>query len=275
MTSVFTQAELLLQNPAADEQEHSSLIESLDALLKETRASQNMEAANEAWRIKAALEVKRNYISTFSLLKAGKHYDAWCSLERCEITLSLIIENSDFDFQKKARTHFYDQYIRNWQSLFPYKIFLSPGFIVGYYTCSICNTKIRPRSRCIHKKKKLYGGEICFYEGHELDILEISIVTNPVQKYSVALVDYDYTVIDYVIERLDHPFDGWQPIKTTKSYPRSMFNAVSAEENCPCKKGDNKFGECCSKMQLIEIPHIEIVFAKQLSQEQSCEVFPY
>lgn len=275
MTSVLEQAEWMLQNISSDEQEHTRLIGSLEAILQEKKTLQDLEAANEVWRIKTALEVKRGYIEAFTLLKAGKHYDAWCCLERCEITLSLIVENSNSEFRKKARTHFYDRYVNNWQSLFPYKIFFSPGFIVGYYTCSICNTKIRPRNSCEHKKKKLYGGEICFHVGHELEFLEISIVSNPVQKYSLPLIDYDYTVINYVIDRLANPFEAWQPIVTTKTYPRNMFNSVLEEKNCPCKKSDKTFGECCSEKKQIEIPHIEIVFAKTLVQEQCCEVFPY
>lgn len=275
MSEIFNQAQLLLGIPDVDEQQYALTIKSLDDFLKEKQIEHNSEYSDNIWRLKSSLELKRDYAKVFSLLKEKKHYDAWGLLEICEINLSLIIENSNPDFHKEARLHFYSEYISNWQSLFPYAIFFSPGMLVGYYTCSICNTKIRPRNSCKHKKKKLYCGEICFHNGHDLEMLEISIVTKPVQKYSVVMKDYDYTVVNYVVERLNSPFDGWQPIRTRKIYPRNMFNSAMPETTCPCKQGDKKFSECCSPKAQIEIPHIDIVFAKALPQELCCEIFPY
>ena len=187
----------------------------------------------------------------------------------------MLEENSDTDFIESFNVEWFKKHIEYWQSLFPYSVFFSPSFIVGYHTCSICDHKIRPRSRCEHKKGKLYNGEVCYHAVHDiLDVPEVSIVTNPVQKYSVALIDYDYTAVNYVAERLDDPLESWKAVKTKKSYPREKFASVKGDDLCPCQSKE-KFSECCSSKDEITIPHFKIEFQKYIRPELQYEHFPY
>lgn len=232
-------------------------------------------AANAAWAIKSALELKVFYLKFFKLLKNRDHYNAWFMLERTEITLKFLRENITEALFDEFRLAFYAHYIPNWQSLFPYTVFFSPGMSVGYYTCSICGAVQKPRSRCSHKKGKVHNGKLCLHEGHDFNFLEVSLVSNPVQKYSVLMMDYDYTIINYLSNNLESPYDGWQKYEGTRTYDRKLFTNISDSDPCPCKKNGLQFGLCCSNKDNITIPHINILLEKEISPENKVDYFPY
>lgn len=258
----------------------NSDIEALIEKHNETREhaikQNNEDLANNCWRNINIIKLNTLFIETFEKIKNKKHLDAWCDLEQCEILCHNLIENSDDELLDKSRVHFISSKVKLWQSLFPYKVFISPGFVVGYYTCGICNHKIRPRSRCEHVKGKIYWGKLCTHQGHELEIREISLVTKPVQKYSVATagVDFDYSLVNYLIDKLDHAFEEWDVNWTTKNYLIDRFSSVQSSDDCPCKSG-NKFNECCKNNESIDIPHVDFFFQKKLPKSKEGTVFPY
>lgn len=234
------------------------------------------QAANNIWRASESLDVNILFIKAFDNLKNGNYREAWNLLERCEVNCSFIERNSDEEFLSESRVLFIKKTVENFQSLYPYCVFASPGFTVGYYTCSICGHKIRPRSRCEHKKGMLYNGELCLHEGHDLDFREISIVSKPVQKYSVIHDDstLDFSVLEHLISFLDHAFEEWRYEKKTMSFPRERFSSVRDSDKCPCKSG-LEFKECCLEKEEIDIPHIDFLFSKEIPKEKQSIKFPY
>ncbi|WP_198920011.1 zinc chelation protein SecC [Pseudomonas chlororaphis] len=235
----------------------------------------NEERANDCWRESEALQIALLYIEAFQKIKNREYREGWYSLERCEIKCKFLQENSSEEFCLKKRVFFISDRISALQSLYPYSVFSSPGFTVGYYTCSICNHKIRPRSRCAHVKGKIYSGELCLHRGHDLEFKEISIVSKPVQKYSVVHDDrtLDFSILEYLMSALDDGFEGWDMIHTTMSFPIERFNRVEPNHECPCRSGA-QFGVCCADKKEIEIPHI--AFALETPPTQPLGIkFPY
>ncbi len=232
--------------------------------------------ANQLWREIQAITIVSTYVSAIKKIKQKKYRDAWCELEQCEITCKFLRENSDNDFFNNSRVEFVKKYVSKWQSLYPYCVFASPAMLVGYYTCSICNHKIRPRSRCEHIKGLIYNGMLCTHQGHDLQIREISLVTNPVQKYSVVHNDetLDFSILEYLCSHISNPFDEWETHWTTKKFPISRFYSVSKDHKCPCQSG-NKFGQCCSDKVEIEIPHVDFELKNGLNVNSEIERFPY
>lgn len=232
--------------------------------------------ANQLWRDIQALRILSTYFTAINNIKQKKYRDAWCALEQCEIICSVLSENSDIDYYKSSGLDFVEVYVRRWQSLYPYCVFLSPGMVVGYYTCSICNHKIRPRSRCQHVKGRIYNGELCTHQAHNLEVREISIVTNPVQKYSVAHNDetLDFSLLEYLCSHIKSPFDEWEAHWATKRFPRARFDSVSEGHKCPCQSG-KKFGKCCADKLEVEIPHVDFEFRNGLNENAKAERFPY
>jgi uncharacterized protein YecA (UPF0149 family) len=109
-----------------------------------------------------------------------------------------------------------------------------------------------------------------------VEIKEISLVTSPVQKYSVVHNDetLDFSVIEHLAKLLDHPFEEWTATFTTKKFPIERFLSVAPDDDCPCRSGV-KFRSCCIKNREIEIPHIDFALNKDLSESQQRTRFPY
>lgn len=234
------------------------------------------DQANKLWREIQALKIAATFVSAIKDIKQKKYRDAWCELEQCGITCKFLSENSSSDFFQQSGAQFIEAYVGKWQSLYPYYVFASPGMVVGYYTCSICDHKIRPRSRCQHIKGRIYNGELCTHQAHDIEIREISMVTKPVQKYSVMHNDetLDFSLLEYLCSHIKSPFDAWEAHWTTKRFPKVRFNAVDEDQNCPCQSG-NLYGQCCSDKTGIEIPHVDFELKNGLNEQAEVERFPY
>lgn len=254
----------------------SQILRELDRKKKEAVSLGNEELANNCWRESEALKVNVKYIEAFEKIKSKNYRDAWIDLERCEIDVDSIKRNSGPNFFIKSRCYFIKSQVSKWQSLYPYCLFLSPGFKVGYHTCSICNHKIRPRSRCSHVKGKIYGGELCVHQMHNVEMLEISLVNKPVQKYSVAHNDetLDFSLINYLSDLLDNAFEYWEAHWTRMSFPIERFSQVDSDSDCPCKSG-KRFEECCINEKEISIPHVNFNFFKEIPDQKAKVRFPY
>lgn len=256
--------------------EVNKIIELLNA--EKEKAAQNGDAikANNCWRELQVLELNILFIRAFHNVKTKNYRGAWNELEQCELIYSFIRDNSSEEYLCNPRLAFIADKISKWQSLYPYCLFCSPGFKVGYYTCSICDHKIRPRSRCAHKKGKVYNGQLCLHVAHDLEMLEISMVTKPVQKYSVMHDDstLDFTLLVRLSSFLDHAFEGWDLNWTTMKFLVERFKSVKNEDKCPCKSG-NQFEVCCMGKEEVAIPHVDFIFSKPLPTDTEAITFPY
>jgi hypothetical protein len=256
--------------------EMNQIIELLKAGKEKAVQNGDEVKANNCWRELQAFELKVLFIQAFHNIKSKNYRDAWNELEQCEIIYSFISNNSSEEYLCDSRLAFIIDKITKWQSLYPYCLFCSPGFKVGYYSCSICDHKVRPRSRCAHKKGKVYNGELCLHVAHDLEMLEISMVTKPVQKYSVMHDDstLDFTLLDRLSSFLDHAFEDWDLNWTTMKFPVERFKSVKNEDKCPCKS-EKKFEVCCMEKEEVEIPHLDFIFSKPLPTDSESITFPY
>jgi hypothetical protein len=234
------------------------------------------EQANQIWCDIQALKIAATFVAAIKNIKQKKYRDAWCELEQCEIICKFLEKNSSAEFFQESGAQFIEIYVGKWQSLYPYCVFASPAILVGYYTCSICGHKIRPRSRCLHVRGQIYNGELCSHQAHDLEIREISIVTKPVQKYSVMHDDetLDFSLLEYLCSHINSPFDEWEAHWTTRKFPRARFKAVTEDQKCPCQ-GGGFFGQCCSEKTEIEIPHVDFALKNGLNKQAEVEKFPY
>lgn len=116
-----------------------------------------------------------------------------------------------------------------------------------------------------------FDGRPKFGEGLDAcaEMLEVSLVTNPAQKYSVGFLhngtggqidQYDYTVIRFVAERLQSPFHRWYGQWTTAFHPHSDFESVGRNLPCPCGRTDASYTDCCAEKPGVEMPHFQVQF---------------
>lgn len=232
----------------------------------------NQERAKLIWCYEQILHIQKNYRLAFRLMKLFDFYEAWCLLDRIEIASTNVHRHFNFQKDDKYRINFISARAKAFQSLYPYKYFISPGFIIKEQKCSICHKSLSIHSFCEHKKGEIYNGDLCVREITVCEFLEMSIVTNPVQKYSVLFVakdgekkpvdTYDYSILKHLLSELVNPFEFWTATKTFVRRPHSQYASYPKTSECPCGSG-KKYQECCLKEDGVLQPHIKVLLNKQ------------
>jgi hypothetical protein len=254
------------QNP----QVWDSVIASAQALLDEATAASDDDAANHAWFIHKVATARRAYVGFIEQLRNGHYYEGWCELERIEITLSALQRNPFYDCQSFGVPEL-AELVANWQSLFPYRLFASPEFAIRRQVCSICGHTNDPWSSCTHQAGWVYGGKECYRIVKDVEFLGISVVRDPVQKYSVLGISigpdgkgvgqFDYGPVKFVLDRISAPFSSWKAVRTYARHPHSLFQDRAHDGPCPCESG-RLYRDCCLREIGVVRPHFEISFSE-------------
>ena len=225
-------------------------IEEIDEQRKAYQTQHDEENANVAWATQTIVRLHRDYREVFSMLKNKHYYEAWCRMEQIEIGISNLLRN--FSGIRNA-VEYISMMVKQLQSLYPYKVFLSTVILIKERTCSICNKKRTIRHHCGHFTGYVYNGELC-YDRVEKCVLEgVDIVFNPEHKYAVAFGrrdendkedHYDYRLLDGLMSRWRDPYIPWHYITVHTHKSLDEFPGLKDESLCPCGSG-KEYGECC------------------------------
>jgi len=239
--------------------------------------SENNEIAANSWAILYSIfNVQNNYIKIFELFELGEYYLAWCQLEGIEIAIKSILKHHKF-IDDEYKILFIKEYVLKLQSLFPYKLFGSSELVKKEIRCSICDSIISLRNRCIHKKGELYMGEMCSFIVTKSEMVGMSLVNEPFNKYSVIGVTkkdddtYKYPQIDFLMSIIDHPFTEWRTKDSKVLESHEKFNSGRNEE-CPCRSR-KKYKKCCLKKDGIEFDHTEFILKYPTIKSQQNNTF--
>jgi hypothetical protein len=262
---------------AAFESRESSIDGALRKSLNELKVRAVSERdelmAKAVWCLEQIADVQDRFVRAFHEMKAGRYYRGWCLLEQAEIGLHHLGRHFA-DPTDLFGLRFIAESVPAMQALFPYCYFLSPGFIREEAECGICRAPIRPRSPCGHEVGEIYEGRMCTRITTKATMLEVSLVTAPVQKYSVTFtkgVKYNYAKIDYLIRALPSPWARWEVERQTRQKPRGDFNDLALDEHCPC--GSRRlFQDCCSEEETVEIPHWQFIFGFNWAESDEHEL---
>lgn len=244
------------------------ILEFLDQKKQDMVSVDDQDCAKEIWCLEQIIRIQDGFINAFYQLKNGDYYKGWCSFEQVELKLQFLSRHFDTN-SNIYQLNFIDKHTEKFQSIFPYKIFMSPEFVEKEKVCNICDKKISIRNPCGHRVGEIYDGEMCSRIVKKADLLSISFVENPVQKYSVPFTKdeetdeqidhYNYQVVEYLIERLKAPFDGWDIDWQERRIPHEKFPDVGRNEKCPCDSG-KKYKKCCLNKEGVLRPHCEFIF---------------
>lgn len=258
-----------LERPEKDEAFADKLFQpEIDALRSVAVTKGNQTEATDCWKAETIASIQRIFSETFDMLRAGTFYDAWCHLEQCEIALLGLQRHHVSDESDLHRIRYINQTVSQWQSLYPYKMFFSPEFLKRKVVCGICGSVVLPRNNCGHKKHNVYDGRLCIHRVEKAELLSISLVRNPVQKYSVGFLTddkgqkidhYDYGNVRFVADRVVSPWHGWRAIDMTRAITAEEVAHVNPSAPCPCCSGE-EFGKCCTGKKRLVVPHLQIVF---------------
>ncbi len=284
----FEYIEQFLRDVAVNYQERSEdtqnhIIDILKNIKAQAVQKNDQETAKQVWCYEKIANIQHTYLSAFSKMKEEGYYDAWCLLERVEIELNSLMRHYVVDGDDIYQLKFIEKHTEQFQTLFPYKLFLSPAYLYIEKKCSICDKIVSIREPCGHKKGEIYNGEECLHVITKFEILEVSIVPNPVQKYSVLFLKdsetneqidhYDYSLVKYAIDGLRNPFDPWDVRWTKIRQPHSLFQHVDRNDKCPCGSG-KKYRKCCLKKSGVLRPHVEFLFHVPPPENLSRMIYP-
>lgn len=253
-----------------------------DDLLQDIRATKaaavaagEESLANATWCLEHAAETQQLYHEAFTHIRSGQFYEGWCSLEQVELSLNRLKPHIADDWNS-FHLDFIEDKTRSLQSLYPYKIFISPEIIQHEKKCNICGESISIRKPCGHRVGELYGGEFCCRVVTKSEFVGTAMVESPVQKYSVPFIvdpktgssrdHYNYSTVKYLADRWPSPYHKWSLEWTTSLHPKERFGLIRRNDKCPCNSG-KKFKACCLHRDGIIRPHVEFVFDYPLPQE--------
>jgi hypothetical protein len=249
-------------------------------LKTEAKTGRDEVRTNKSWFIERACQAFSDYLNAWNAIKEGRFFDAWKLFEVVEITCRSLVRNPFCSLNDTGVDALLEQTVE-WQKLFPYKVFGSPEFVVDHYECSICGLKVDPWSSCPHEKGRVYFGEMCVHIARKVQFLGLSLVDDPVQKYSVifpkANADdpdpFDYGVVRFVSERLTGPFSRWSSELTQAWHPHSIFADAPADGPCPCGSG-RPYRDCCLEKPGVLRPHIQVSFSEPPPEDLPNALFP-
>jgi hypothetical protein len=219
-------------------------------------ATADPEEKNSLWSLHTFAEATGIYLEAYRLMSRGKYLAGWCKLEDAELGFERLARNVFApDLLPLIETR--ADLVTLWQSVFPYRHFISPAMRYKKWDCSICGKQSTPVEPCGHIPNLVYAGELCYRHIRDFEPLEVSIVTDPVQKYSVLQLDYDYSVVKYVLDHLSGPFHQWSGQWTHKRHGHDRFSDRPAKGPCPCDSG-LRYEECCLLSEGVRLPHFQM-----------------
>ena len=242
---------------------HNELQQEKERLVNEKK----QDDAKTIWILQTIIEIHKLYQNAFKLIKAKSYYEGWCQLEQIEITISSLKKHFQY-----SKTEYYlwhiEKSVKNLQVIFPYRLFASMEVLKKKIKCSVCQQEISIRNPCGHIIGEIYNGEMCYRIITEADILGISLVQNPGNKYSVMFLkdektneqvdQYDYSAIDYLFSHITSPYEPWQLDVSLREINKTHFGDIEDEDNCSCNSG-KKFKDCCKLKIGEKYTHFEFV----------------
>lgn len=220
--------------------------------------------ANKAWFLSTLCTSRLDMIRSWEMMHAEKFQDAWIELEKVELVCRWLTINAFYPLEQFAVPDL-ARMVTNWQGLFPYKLFISPEFLISREECSICGLSMGPWSSCPHTTGRVYNGEFCSRIVKEARFGHIALVSDPVQKYSVViprtedgLDPMDYRQVQWVRDRCDGPFCKWSARRGQMMHPHSSFT-YDPSDLCPCGS-EKSYETCCLSHDGVLMPHLDVVF---------------
>ncbi|OOV19240.1 YecA family protein [Flavobacterium sp. LM4] len=253
-------------------------IEDLDEEIQNQKlifvAEGKQDEAKLLWINQTILEIHKLYRNAFELVKNKSYYQAWCQLERIEITIHSLKKHFTYNKEQYFLWHI-EKCTKNLQILYPYRLFASSEILKKKKICSVCDKEISIRNFCGHIVGEIYNGEMCHRIVTECEILGISIVENPGNKFSVMFLkdektneqidQYNYDTLDYLFEMINSPYEIWDLEISQKESKIVDYKNVGRNDLCTCNSG-KKFKRCCLLKIGKKYPHYEFILTNPSSK---------
>ncbi len=209
--------------------------------------SDNECILNERWFLDHFITLNIKYIQAFRLLKKKDFQSAWNQIIDCESIINNLLGNPFIQGLEEVTEDIKNK-IEKYQKLFPYKMFASAGYITKEKICNICDTSKLSNNTCKHIKGKVYRGIMCSFIVTEAELKHVALTENPDNRRCILIpqnYSYDYSLLEFLISKLNEPFNNWDFSESIRNYPHSDFYHLDPQKAlCPCRSG-NIYKDCC------------------------------
>lgn len=158
--------------------------------------------------------------------------------------------------------------LEDYESLYPYTLFLSPEFVITESHCSICGKSMQSLS-CSHRRGQLYRGEVAIEVVDKIKTLQaVCLVKNPENKKCVIeSIDGRPLAFNMLEEFLKMGFPWLQRFSITKTIERRINpNIVMTDKNSPCTCGSGiEFKKSCSKDSYYDHLHCVVTLGEEVN----------
>jgi len=232
-----------LTNPYREYNSCSEHFETVQQIAIDTKDEQ---LANAQYVFKQYFLLFCNLMKYFGLLKRKEYKFSWNKLQDCIDSAQYIGRFTDDRLDVPQLLDL----LRNYETLYPYKVFSSSEYIITRSNCSICG-KSMLSLECPHIKDNLYWGkpaEEIFGEIKEFQT--VYLVSHPEDKrYIIELSDDNrdevekFKKLDQFLD-LNLPFLQNFTVKSVIETRTKEIEKVGRNDHCPCGSGI-KFKKCC------------------------------
>jgi len=202
----------------------------------------------------------------FTMLQCKRYRDSWSKLQDCFDIIQVI--NNYTSIENALEVQQIQHMLLSYETLYPFNLFISAGYIVEKSHCSICGASMLGLC-CPHVKGKLYWGKMAQEVIDKVKkIEEVSIVENPDDKRCVLELSdkngYEFKKIEEFL-KIGHPFLQDFSIEKRIEYRlKTNIKIVGRNDLCPCGSG-LKFKKCCGKELYYKHEKLNIIALKRIS----------
>jgi hypothetical protein len=237
----------------------------LDGLFEKLTSARKIHAngADELLNDIAILEMYitffRSYGNLWRQISTGRYSDSWMTLQDANDALRLIRRWCGLTLEPLM------EQLCALESLYPYKIFASVGWVVEWYECSICGNDI-DSFECSHRKNELYRGHrACAIARNIRNLDHIALVDHPADKRCVITIPDNapgFSGVAFLAEALNRRrfkvSNFGSVVWGKKRVANAEHTKIGRNDLCHCRSG-KKFKRCCVDKEFREIDHAELV----------------
>lgn len=239
---------LVNENYDNPKKEYDLSLKLFEEIAKIAIERKNEKLANAQYVFRNYFLMFSNLMSYFLLLNEKKYKESWDKLQDCIDDAQCVGKFSENRFDIPDIL----ELLRQYEKLYPYKLFASGEYIITKSHCSICGKSMQSL-QCQHIKGNIYWGEPAIECVDEIkEIQAICIVSNPENKRCILESANDERDEIDRFKKLDLYLQLGLP-RLQKFSIKSMLenrikekNKINRNDKCPC--GSNlKYKKCCGK----------------------------
>lgn len=223
-----------------------------------SKSINNEKLANSNYVFKCYFSLFCHLMLYFDSLQNTKYKDSWYLLQDCINDIHHIGRFTEERLEITSLLNLLSLY----ESLYPYKLFLSSEYIIEKSYCSICGKSMQ-RLDCNHIKGNLYWGKLAFERIEKIKELQaVSVVTHPKNKKCIfepqnnnrTEVEKFQLLSNFL--KIGVPFFQMFELKTHDIHKPAKYT-TKRNDRCPCGSGI-KFKKCCGKELIVNYKYYKV-----------------